>query len=89
MALGAAPARVRNMVLSQVGTMLTVGGVVGLVAAVWIGSLASSLLFELKGWDPLVLTLSAVTLSAVAFLAGYVPAQRAARIDPMVALRYE
>jgi predicted permease len=89
MALGAAPARVRNMVLSQVGVMLSIGGGVGLLAAVWIGSLASALLFEMKGWDPLVLASAAITLGGVALLAGYVPARRAARIDPMVALRYE
>jgi ABC-type antimicrobial peptide transport system permease subunit len=69
--------------------MLAVGGTIGLIAAVWIGSVAGALLFEMKGWDPSVLALAAFTLSAVAFAAGFVPAQRAARIDPMTALRYQ
>ena len=52
MALGAAPARVRSMVLRQVGVMTVVGGAIGLTAAVWVGSLAQSLLFELRGTTP-------------------------------------
>ena len=43
----------------------------------------------MKGWDPLVLAISAVALSAVAMLAGFIPAHRASQVDPMVALRYE
>jgi ABC-type antimicrobial peptide transport system permease subunit len=89
MALGAAPARVRAMVLRQVGLMTIVGGVIGLVAAVWLGHLAQSLLFELQGWDPAVLIASVVTLTLVALGAGFVPAHRASQVDPMSALRYE
>jgi predicted permease len=55
MALGAAPARVRGMVMRQVGTMTVVGGAIGLAAAVALGRLAQSLLFQLQGWDPVVL----------------------------------
>src|SRR5205085_2959945 len=51
MALGAAPSRVRAMVLRQVGIMTAVGGAIGLVAAISLGRLAESLLFQLKGWD--------------------------------------
>ena len=50
---------------------------------------AESLLYELKGYDPLVLVSSAVLLTFVALGAGFVPAQRASKIDPMRALRYE
>ncbi|HMF97063.1 MAG TPA: ABC transporter permease [Vicinamibacterales bacterium] len=89
MALGAAPARVRAMILRQVGVMTTVGGAIGLAAAVSLARLARSQLFELSGYDPAVLSASACALVAVALLAGLVPAHRAAQIDPMRALRYE
>ena len=89
MALGAAPGRVRGMVLRQVAVMTVIGGVIGLAAAVSLGQLAQSLLFELKGWDPIVLTGSAILLAAVALGAGFVPALRASRVEPMRALRYE
>jgi predicted permease len=89
MALGAAPTRVRAMVLRQVGAMTVVGGSIGLAAAVGIGRLAESLLFELKGYDPLVLGGAAITLSLVALGAGFIPAHRASQVEPMRALRYE
>jgi predicted permease len=89
MALGAQPGRVRGMVLKQVALMVAVGGTIGLTVAVWVGSIASALLFEMKGWDPLVLVGAAIGLTLVALAAGYAPANRAAHIDPMRALRYE
>jgi predicted permease len=89
MALGAAPGRVRAMVLRQVAWMTLVGGVIGLAGAVGVGYSAGSLLFELKAWDPAVLAISAVLLASVAIAAGFVPARRASLIDPMRALRYE
>ena len=89
MALGAAPSRVRAMVMRQVAWMTVVGAIAGLGGAVYIGLKAGSLLYEMKGSDPGVLAVSAVALSAVALLAGFVPAHRASRVDPMVALRYE
>jgi predicted permease len=89
MALGADAARVRGMVLGQVGRMTLLGGLVGLAVAVAIGRLAGSLLFELQGHDPAVLTMSAVLLTIVALGAGFIPAYRASRLDPMRALRYE
>jgi predicted permease len=89
MALGAAPADVRQMVLRQVGLMTIVGGLAGLAAAIGFGGLAQSLLFEIKGYDPLVLAGAAVVLVLVAMGAGYVPAHRASKLDPMRALRYE
>jgi predicted permease len=89
MALGADAGRVRLMVLRQVGLMTLVGGAVGIAAAIAVGKAASSLLFELKGNDPTVAVLAAITLAAVAFAAGYVPARRASEIHPMQALRYE
>jgi predicted permease len=89
MALGAAPARVRWMVLRQVGVMVAIGGAIGLGAAIGLGLLAQSLLFELKGSDPVVLVAAAVSLSLVALAAGFIPAHRASQVDPMSALRYE
>jgi ABC-type antimicrobial peptide transport system permease subunit len=89
MALGASPARVRGMVLRQVGLMTLAGGVIGLVAAIFLGRFAESQLFEMRGSDPVVLSASAVALALVALSAGILPAHRASRIDPMQALRYE
>jgi predicted permease len=89
MALGADSARVRGLVLGQVGRMTLVGGIVGLAVAFAIGRFASSLLFGLEGHDPAVLTVSAVMLTLVALGAGFIPAHRASRLDPMRALRYE
>jgi predicted permease len=89
MALGAAPGRVRGMVLRQVGLMTLVGGAVGLAASIGLARLAQSLLFQMQGSDPLVLAGSAVALTIVALGAGFIPAHRASKIDPMSALRYE
>jgi predicted permease len=89
MALGADGATVRGMVLGHVARMTAVGGVVGLLAAVGIGRLAQSLLYELQGYDPTVLVVSAVLLALVAAAAGLLPALRASRIEPMVALRQD
>ncbi len=89
MALGAEPRRVRAMVLRQVAIMTVIGGTVGLLASIWLGNLAGSLLFELKGYDPAVLVVSAALLGAVAMGAGFLPALRASRVEPMQALRYE
>ena len=89
MALGADPARVRGMVLLQVGKMTLIGGAVGLLAAFGIGKVAQSLLFEMQGSDPVVFVLSTVVLALVAMSAGLIPAYRASRLDPVRALRYE
>jgi predicted permease len=89
MALGADASNVRTMVLRQVAMMTIVGGVIGLVAALGVGRWAKSLLFELEGHDPTVLAGSAIMLAIVALAAGYFPALRASKIDPMQALRYE
>ena len=89
MALGAAPARVRGMILGQVALMTAIGGTIGLGAAVWAGRAAGALLYEIEGHDPVVLVTSVVLLSLVALGAGFIPAHRASRVDPMLALRYE
>jgi ABC-type antimicrobial peptide transport system permease subunit len=89
MALGAGQKRVRRMVLAQVSRMTIIGGLVGLVGAYFLGRGAQSLLYEMEGNDPLVFVAVALLLFGVAFAAGYLPARRASRVDPMEALRYE
>jgi predicted permease len=89
MALGATRARVRWMVLRQVGAIAMVGGTIGLASAILVGRAAQALLFGLQFHDPVVLASSIVVLMFVALAAGFMPAYRAARIDPMRALKYE
>jgi ABC-type antimicrobial peptide transport system permease subunit len=89
MALGADAASVRLMVMRQVAVMALIGGVIGIAAAVGMGRAASSLLYELKGYDPVVFMIAVASLTAVAFGAGLLPALKASRVDPMQALRYE
>jgi ABC-type antimicrobial peptide transport system permease subunit len=89
MALGANAGRVRSMVLWHVGRMTIVGGAVGLLAALGIGRVASSLLFGMAAYDLVVVATVVVLLTAVAMAAGYVPALRASQVEPMQALRYE
>jgi ABC-type antimicrobial peptide transport system permease subunit len=89
MALGATSAGVQGLVLRQVAAMVLAGVTIGVVAALGLGRLAESLLFEMKGWDPVVLVSAAIGLAFAALTAGLLPARRAARVDPMRALRYE
>jgi len=89
MALGAAPARVRLMILRQVGIMTIVGTAIGLLAALWIARLAEGILFNMQGRDPIVFAGATLTLAVVALAAGFIPAHRASKVDPMIALRWE
>jgi predicted permease len=89
MALGANSSSVRAMVLRQVGVLTAIGGVIGIAGAIAIGNGAKSLLFGIAGWDPVVIGTSALVLTVVALGAGYLPARRASKVDPMQALRYE
>ena len=88
MALGATRRGVRWMVLRQVGAIVMVGGTLGLASAMLVGRAAQALLFGLQFHDPVVLASSIVVLMLVALAAGFVPAYRAARVDPMRALKY-
>ena len=89
MALGASRGAVQKMVLRQVALMTLIGGIIGLAAAVGLGRGARSLLFQLQTHDPIVMTGAVVVLALVALGAGYIPALRASKVDPMNALRYE
>jgi predicted permease len=89
MALGADALRVRLMVMRQVGTMIAVGLGVGVIGAIGVGRAASSLLYGLKGHDPVVFSAAVLVLVLVALSAGYLPALKASRVHPMQALRYD
>ncbi|HEX6598222.1 MAG TPA: ABC transporter permease [Gemmatimonadaceae bacterium] len=89
MALGADAPHVRRLVMKQVGVMVLVGGGIGVAAAIALGRAAKSLLFELQGHDPAAVAAAVVLLAAVAFAAGFLPARRAAMVNPMNALRYD
>jgi len=89
MALGATPQGILRLVLAGVARWTISGAALGLVGA-WLSSrLLESLLFQVRAHDPLLLALVLLILVAVAFLAAWLPARRAMRVDPMVALRYE
>ncbi len=88
-ALGASPQQVRRMVVFQGMTLAFIGVVLGVAAALALTRLMRTLLFGVKPWDPATIVLVAVLLSAVSLVATYLPARRASRVDPMVALRYE
>ena len=89
MALGADRGRVQGLVLRQVAAMTAVGAVLGLAGALALGRGARALLFGLEGHDPVVFAGALVVLSLVAFGAGWSPARRASRTEPMRALRYD
>ena len=89
MALGASPKQVRRMVVIQGMRLAIVGVILGAASALGLTRLMSSLLYGVKPWDPLTIVLVSVLLSGVTLLATYLPARRASRVDPMVALRYE
>jgi predicted permease len=89
MALGAESGEIRRMILSQVGRMVLIGGTIGILAALALGRGAQSLLYGVEAHDPAIVAGGALLLAVVAMAAGYLPARRAARVDPTVALRGE
>jgi predicted permease len=89
MSLGASRANVLSLVLKHGMRLAGLGFAAGLVAALVAGRLLSGLLHEVHPSDPAIMVMTAVSLAAVALAACYVPARRAARVDPMVALRHE
>jgi predicted permease len=89
MALGATQKNVAWLVLREIVRISAAGLGIGLVAAFGLGKLIESQLFGVKASNPLVFLTSAMLLSTVALLAGWLPARKAASVDPMVALRYE
>jgi putative ABC transport system permease protein len=89
MALGAGQERITRMVLRNGATLAVAGVAIGLVAALLLARLISSLLFETSAADPPTFGVVPLLLLAVGVLASWLPARRASRVDPMVALRYE
>jgi putative ABC transport system permease protein len=89
MALGASGSDILKIFLGETVALLGIGCVAGGAMSVAAGRAASALLYGLKPYDPVTFLLAAALLAAVAISASFVPARRAARVDPMVALRYE
>jgi ABC-type antimicrobial peptide transport system permease subunit len=89
LALGAQPGSILALVLRDVGVVLVFGVTIGIVVSLAVARLLQSLLFGLPARDTFTLLAAAGLLSAVSLIAGYLPARRAMRVDPMVALRYE
>jgi ABC-type antimicrobial peptide transport system permease subunit len=89
MALGARPGSVLWQVLRETLLLVLFGAAIGVPAAMGGGRLIHALLFGVGTGDPIAIGGAMLVIAAIAALAGYVPARRAARVDPMIALRYE
>jgi predicted permease len=89
MALGASAGDTLRGILREGVIVTLIGTGIGLVLAIGVGKVLSSFLYQVSSVDPLVFSGAVVVLAAISLLACYLPARRAARIDPMVALRYE
>ncbi|HEX3986384.1 MAG TPA: ABC transporter permease [Acidobacteriaceae bacterium] len=89
MALGAGRSAVAWQVMREIVILVLAGIAIGLPAALAGGRLVSKLLYGIKGTDPVSMSAAVAVLIAAGLVAGYLPARRAARVDPLVALRYE
>lgn len=89
MALGARPSQVLAMVVRLTGSLVAVGGAIGLLVGFTLAQILSSMLYGVRAWDPAVYALVPLVLAFVTLLATFVPALKAARVDPNIALRYE
>jgi len=89
MAMGASAPRVTGMVMRETMWVVWVGVAIGLGAALAGTRLIASMLFGLAATDALTISFAVLTMVSVAAVAGYLPARRASKVDPMVALRYE
>lgn len=88
MAVGASRADVVGMVPREVGGLVLVGGIAGVLTALAMGRYIQGQLYGVEAHDPMVIAAAIAVLSLAALAAGYVPARRAAAIDPMSALRH-
>ena len=87
LALGAQPAGIVRLVLSRVGVLVVVGLALGLAGSLWAAQFLGPLLFQVEGRDPVTFAGAAGVLVAAAFLAAWLPARRAAGLDPSTVLR--
>ena len=88
-ALGAKQGDVLGMVVREGMALAAIGAAIGLAGAFLLTRLLSGLLYQVKADDPVVFAVVPMVFAAVAFLASYIPARRATRVDPMIALRCE
>src|SRR6266542_1128 len=88
-ALGAMPQDVLILVMAQAMMLVFFGGVIGLSGAIALTRLLTKFLFDVTPTDPTTLGAVALLIAVVALLACYIPARRATKVDPLVALRYE
>lgn len=89
MALGAQTGDITSLIVNQGVTLAVIGCALGVAAAIALSRFVVSFLYGVSAIDPLTLAVAVVILTLVAFLASWLPARRATRIDPMIALRYE
>ena len=89
LALGARPDQIRSLVLSHGMQLLLIGWAIGLIAAIALSHALETVLFEVKGIDPLIFVGVGLLLFIATFLASWIPARRASRVDPIIALRTE
>ena len=89
MALGAQPGSILAMVMRETLLLVVVGVAAGVPLALGASCLVRSELYGLSPSDPVTISLTTLLMLAVAALAGYIPARRATKVDPLVALRYE
>jgi ABC-type antimicrobial peptide transport system permease subunit len=89
MALGATRANILQLILARTFKLTALGIIAGLIAAFFLARFLSSILFGITIHDPLTFAVVPLCLIAIALLAGYLPARRATRVDPVSSLRYE
>jgi putative ABC transport system permease protein len=89
MALGALHQDVLSLIIRQAMWLVVIGEGIGVIAALVLTHAAGTLLYGVSPGDPWIAAAAMAVLTLVAFIAAYVPARRAAKVDPMVALRYE
>jgi ABC-type antimicrobial peptide transport system permease subunit len=89
MAVGARPVEVLRLVLGKTAVLLVFGSLVGLALALAVGQVISSIVYEVQPRDPLVMVSVGFAVALLGLFASWVPARRAMRVDPTIALRHQ